>query len=111
MLLPWRWTALPATEAGAGGFSWGNPNIAQVEVPRALRSLAYPLMFLIASRLHSPGSTVLVAPHRFDIFLALGCLALYAAAWEVKRLTCRHRRNAQSVSDAAESSALAETPQ
>ena len=111
MLLPWRWRTLRATAAGAGGFSWQNPNIAEVEVPRALRSLAYPLMFLIASRLHSPGSTVLVAPHRFDILLALGCLGLYTAAWGVKRQTCRHRRNARSACDTPGGSALVETPQ
>jgi hypothetical protein len=76
MLLPWR---RPVSD-GHHRFSWRNPNIARTEVPRALRFLSYPLLFVIARRLHSDGLAILSSPSLHDALALTGCVALYGSA-------------------------------
>jgi len=70
----------------ASGFSWRNPNILKTEVPRVLRFLSYPFLFLVACELQR-GDLVFppdVTP------LAIGSLLLFvlinAISWQVKQV-------------------------
>jgi len=67
------------------GFSWRNPNILGTEVPRVLKFLSYPLMFVISHSLSSRGAAYLTAPTTADALTAVTCLALYAAALGLRR--------------------------
>ncbi len=79
-LIPWR-RPLPA---GGEGFRWSNPNIATGdEVGRALRLLAYPLLFLVVMHLRNEGLSFLTHPWNL---LALSALAiLHGLAWGFHR--------------------------
>ncbi len=81
------------------GFSWRNPNIFAVEVPRALRFLSYPLLFVLAYEWRTTG-WAFPPPLTPLIFCALwAILLLTVAAWQVKRIArCRARRDAAPTS-------------
>jgi hypothetical protein len=72
------------------GFSWRNPNILAVEVPRALRFLSYPFLFVLAHEWRRSGLPFppLITPLTSCALLAI--LLLTVAAWQVKRIA-RHR--------------------
>ncbi len=68
------------------GFSWRNPNILQAEVPRALRFLSYPFLFVLAAEWRKSG-TFFPPPHTLLAFWAvLVVVFAYVAAWQVKRV-------------------------
>ena len=70
----------------ASGFSWRNPNILKTEVPRVLRFLSYPFLFLLAYELRQadlvfpPGVTPLA------VCSLLLFVLLNGAAWQVKQV-------------------------
>jgi protein-S-isoprenylcysteine O-methyltransferase Ste14 len=84
MLFPYRWP-LPKSGAGGGGFSWHNPNLRRVELPRALRSLSYPLMFLAAYRIRIHIHDLRALGSMWDMLLVGAFLALRIAVWALKR--------------------------
>lgn len=73
---------IPATS----GFSWHNPNIAATEVPRTLRFLSYPFLFVLACRWHASALRFLspLTPLTFGALLAV--LSLNVLAWQSKRI-------------------------
>ena len=73
------------------GFSWSNRNILGTELPRSIRFLSYPLLFLISSRLHEGGIGAMANPTALDVGVAGLWLVLSAAGWELKRHFGRHR--------------------
>jgi len=79
-LVPWR---RPLTYAG-DGFRWDNPNIAGgEELPRAMRILAYPLLFYLAQGLRNIGLDWLRGG--WNVTALGGLLALYVCAWQWHR--------------------------
>jgi hypothetical protein len=104
MLIPYRWPV--RTGGGAGGFAWRNPNIRRVEIPRALRSLSYPLMFLIAYRVRLRGLGMIVLPRRFDILTVLACISLYIVSGLVKRHARRNRAGSLEIGTDAQETAM-----
>ncbi len=78
-LLPWRRGLPPAAE----GFSWQNPNIAvEGELARAIRLLAYPLLFLTLGDLRAAGLSAWASPtHCIAPALAA---ATYLLAWTLR---------------------------
>ena len=84
-LVPWR---RPLPYSGEG-FRWDNPNIAGgEELPRAVRILAYPLLFFVALGLRSGLSWF---RDGWNLTGLSSLLALYAFAWQLNRHQ-RHRR-------------------
>ena len=79
-LAPWR-RPLPYT---GEGFRWANPNIAHgEELPRAVRILAYPLLFFVAQSLRGNGLSWLDDGWNLAGLAAL--IMLYVLAWELQR--------------------------
>jgi hypothetical protein len=73
------------------GFSWGNPNIAGgEEIPRLVRILAYPLLFLVTTDFRACGWAFL------GDGLGLAALTLFgtmhALAWQIERHQRKRRR-------------------
>ena len=82
-LIPWR---RPLPYAG-DGFRWDNPNIAGgEELPRAMRILAYPLLFFVVQGLRADGLDCLRDGWRLTALA--GQLTLYVFAWQ---LHCHQR--------------------
>lgn len=86
-LIPWR----RPLEASEEGFRWSNPNIAGgEEIPRALRILAYPLLFLVCTDLRIDELAF------WDDGLKTLTLGMFAVlqgfAWELERHQRRRRR-------------------
>ncbi len=71
------------------GFSWRNPNILAVEVPRVLRFLSYPFLFVLAYEWRTSGWAFPppLTPLMFSAVLAI--LLLNLAAWQIKRIARR----------------------
>jgi hypothetical protein len=91
-LIPWR---RPLPYKG-DGFRWSNPNIAGgEEIPRLLRILAYPLLFLTAMRLKQSGLAGL--SDGWGLTTVAGLVMLYSLAWEVER----HQRQRREILPAA----------
>jgi hypothetical protein len=91
-LIPWR-RPLPA---GGEGFRWSNRNIAvEGEIPRALRLLAYPLLFFVVTDLRIKGLSF------FSDGRELAATALLLATYLAARLLDRRlrRRGASSRGD------------
>jgi hypothetical protein len=87
-LLPWR---RPLPYSGEG-FRWSNPNIAGgEELPRAVRILAYPLLFFVAKGLRDGGVDWFRDGWNLTGFC--GLLALYASAWQLNR----HQRTRRAI--------------
>jgi hypothetical protein len=83
-LLPWR-RPLPRT---GEGFSWRNPNIAAGdEGPRAMKLLAYPLLFFIVADLRAEGLSFFT--QGLDVLALTGLVVLYGLAWGLRRVLCR----------------------
>jgi hypothetical protein len=79
-LIPWR-RPLPYT---GEGFRWDNPNIAGgEEIPRAVRILAYPLLFFVAQGLRSTSLDWL--RDGWNLTGLSGLLTLYVIAWQLRR--------------------------
>jgi isoprenylcysteine carboxyl methyltransferase (ICMT) family protein YpbQ len=79
-LIPWR-RPLRSTSPG---FSWNNPNIAEgEEISRALRLMAYPLLFLVCLEFRASGLSFLGDNLNVWALATLG--TLYGLAWEFKR--------------------------
>jgi hypothetical protein len=77
-LIPWR---RPLPYQG-DGFRWDNPNIAGgEELPRMLRILAYPLLFLMAQRLKHFGLDWI--RDGWSLVAFSGLIMFYALAWEL----------------------------
>jgi hypothetical protein len=76
-LIPWR-RPLPAR---GDGFRWSNPNLAGgEEFPRAVRILAYPLLFFVAEGLRSEGWEWLNSG--WNLSGLAGLVMLHVLAWE-----------------------------
>lgn len=85
-LIPWR---RPLPSSGEG-FSWRNPNIATGrEIPRAMRILGAPLLFLLGQVLRNPESTA-AANLQIGLLLA-GVVLVYGLAWAIERSRLRAR--------------------
>ena len=82
MFIPYR-RPLPAT---GEGFSWANRNIAAGrEIPRALRLLAYPLLFHVVGGIRASGLSF-VTLHGGSALWALAPLPMmYGVAWLIER--------------------------
>ncbi len=86
-LIPWR---RPLPNPG-DGFRWDNPNIAGgEELPRAMRILAYPLLFFVAQGLRAEGLDWL--RDGWHLTALAGQLALYVFAWQLHRHQRERRR-------------------
>ncbi len=82
-LIPWR---RPLPYSGEG-FRWSNPNIAGgEELPRAVRILAYPLLFFVAHGLRESGLVWL--QNGWNLAGLAGLLTLYVFAWQLRRYQC-----------------------
>ena len=103
MLIPYR-RPLPRGAAG-GSFSWRNPNVKGVELPRALRSLSYPLIFLAAYRIRiqAPNFPALLTS-AWDILLIVAFVVLHIIVWSLKR--ARREEKAKSAREASASMAI-----
>ena len=75
-----------------GGFSWANPNLLRTEVPRALRFLSYPLLFVISQHLYSHGLDIVFSPAAADVLTVAACIALVAGASTLRRHFKHQRR-------------------
>jgi protein-S-isoprenylcysteine O-methyltransferase Ste14 len=79
-LIPWR---RPLPYSG-DGFRWSNPNIVGgEELPRAVRILAYPLLFFVARGLRADGTDWLRDGWHLTALAAQ--LTLYVFAWQLHR--------------------------
>jgi len=84
--LPYRRPAPPAP----GGFSWRNPNLLHTELPRALRYLCYPAIFLLADGAWTEGVVrFLTTPSPLEVAALLSCVALYGASLVIRRSRSR----------------------
>jgi len=87
-LVPWR---RPLPYAG-DGFRWSNPNIAGgEELPRAVRILAYPLLFVVVQGLRNGRLEWLRDGRNLTGLIAL--LTLHFLAWQLHR----HQRQRRSI--------------
>ncbi len=77
--------AIPA----GSGFSWRNPNILAVEVPRVLRFLSYPFLFVLAYEWRTSGWDFPPPLTSSMSFALLAILLLNVAAWQIKRIARR----------------------
>jgi hypothetical protein len=84
--IPWR-KPLPR---GASGFSWSSRNILETETSRALKYLAYPIMFYFSMRFVESGWALLSSPLETDILVLILICSLFAAAqfWRAHFLRC-----------------------
>ena len=81
------------------GFSWWNPNIFAVEVPRALRFLSYPFLFVLAYEWRTRGWAFPPPTTPLMFWALLAILLLNVAAWQVKRIArCHFPRDAAPTS-------------
>jgi len=77
-LIPWR---RPLHYTGEG-FHWSNPNIAGgEELPRVVRILAYPLLFLVVERLAQFG--LIWLNNGWNLTGFTGLIMFYVLAWEL----------------------------
>jgi len=72
------------------GFSWRNPNILAVEVPRVLRFLSYPFFFALAYEWRKSGWAFPPPVTPLMVCSVLAVLLSNVAAWQIKR-TARRR--------------------
>jgi protein-S-isoprenylcysteine O-methyltransferase Ste14 len=72
------------------GFSWRNPNILAVEVPRVLRFLSYPFFFALAYEWRKSGWAFPPPVTPLVICSVLAVVLSGVAAWQVKRIGRRH---------------------
>ncbi len=89
MFLPLRWP-LPLRPAS---FDWSGHNILGAEVPRAIRYLSYPLLFLLAARASPSELLDLGAFAARHLLLIASIAAVTLTSWVWKR----HFRSAQSL--------------
>ncbi len=93
-LIPFRRPLPPNGE----GFSWKNHNIAEgMEVPRAFRLLAYPLVFFVWGRLWSDGGRFLSDAYHVHILALSGLVLLYGLSLEFRQ----HLKRGQLILPAA----------
>jgi protein-S-isoprenylcysteine O-methyltransferase Ste14 len=90
-LIPWRRPlSRPASGSAADGFRWSNPNIAGgEELPRAVRILAYPLLFFAAQGLCHSGLAWL--DDGWNVTGLAGLVMMYLLAWELQGHQRRQR--------------------
>jgi hypothetical protein len=82
MFIPYR-RPLPAT---GEGFSWDNRNIAAGrEIPRALRLLAYPLLFYVVGGIRASGLDFIALHNGFDLWALAMLLTMYGLSLLVER--------------------------
>jgi hypothetical protein len=77
-LWPWRWP-LPR---GAEGFRWSNPNVPD-EIPRALRILGLPVVFLVLADFRHSGAAVFASP--LGLVSLVSVALIYCCAWLLKQ--------------------------
>ena len=68
------------------GFSWRNPNILAVEVPRVLRFVSYPFYFALACEWRRSGWAFPPPVTLLGVCSVLAILLSNVAAWQVKRI-------------------------
>jgi hypothetical protein len=87
-LLPWR-RPLPAE---GERFSWHNPNIvADTVIPRQLRLLAYPWLFLLCQLARAEGLSLFTSPQAHRLWIAVVPITLYGLSRELTR-HLKHRQ-------------------
>jgi len=72
------------------GFSWRNPNILAVEVPRVLRFLSYPFFFALAYEWRKSGWAFPPPVTLLGVCSVLAVLLSNLGAWEIKRIARQH---------------------
>ena len=85
-VIPYRWPLPPKP-----GFSWQNPNVFKTEVPRTLRLLSYPLLFVLVLQFRTRGWTTEALRHPLVLgivaaIIVLNVTALLVRRWALKRL-------------------------
>jgi len=70
-------------------FSWRNPNILAVEVPRVLRFLSYPFLFALVYEWRKSGWAFPPPVTPLMVCSVLAVLLSHVAAWHVKRIARR----------------------
>ena len=78
MIIPFRKMA-----GGKENFSWKSPNILRTEIPRSLRFISYPLIFLFFYLFRIHGKHIFCHPRAFLIIGAI--FFCYFMAWQWKR--------------------------
>jgi protein-S-isoprenylcysteine O-methyltransferase Ste14 len=68
------------------GFSWRNPNILAVEVPRVLRFVSYPFYFALAYEWRKNGWAFPPPVTALGVCSVLAIMLSNMAAWQVKRI-------------------------
>jgi hypothetical protein len=68
------------------GFSWRNPNILAVEVPRVLRFLSYPFFFALAYEWRKSGWAFPPSVTVLGVCSVLAIVLFNVVAWQVKRI-------------------------
>jgi hypothetical protein len=87
-LVPWR-RPLPAE---GERFSWSNPNIvADTVLPRQLRLLAYPWLFLLCQLVRAEGLSLFTPPQAYRLWIAVVPVTLYGLSRELAR-HLKHRQ-------------------
>ena len=81
------WFPLKRPILSKEGFSWKNPNILGTEIPRTLRFLCYPLLFLSIYVLKSPET----GKYPLIMLLASSIGCFYLMSLEIKRLVKQKR--------------------
>jgi hypothetical protein len=71
------------------GFSWRNPNILAVEVPRVLRFLSYPFLFALAHEWRQSGWAFPPPVTLLAVCSLLAVLLCNVVAWYIKRIARR----------------------
>ena len=77
--------AVAELPAPSSVFSWQNGNLLRSEIPRAFRFLFYPLIIVLAYRIHSTGASVLFSPTLLDVITVAACAATLGVGWTVRQ--------------------------
>jgi hypothetical protein len=83
------------------GFSWRNPNILAVEVPRVLRFVSYPFYFALAYAWRRSGWAFPPPVTLLGVCSVLVIVLSNGAAWQVKRIARRRSAHDAGATDCA----------
>ena len=91
-LIPLPWSRLPAHIPCNASFSWRNPNITKrIEIPRFIRVLCYPLLFLCAYGIRKEGLDFIYDYNVTGLF-AISCLLYMYIMSELLIRPLKHRK-------------------
>ncbi len=86
LLFPFR-SPLPVKD----GFSWRNPNILRTELPRTVRFLSYPLLFMLCRDVSANGFILHSYLNPAVSYALFGVVLLNGIAWQLRRSLRCHR--------------------